>query len=270
MKPYSDAYYARFAGIARLHGDSALARLHCAKVAVIGLGGVGSWAAEALARSGVGRLTLIELDEVCVSNTNRQLHAQHSTIGQSKLTVVANRLRDINPELQVAGVADFLTRKNIPSLVDASHDLVIDAIDAAHIKATLVAYCSAVKVRLVTCGASGGKRDPSRIQVADLGQTHSDPMLAKVRVHLYRHHNFAKLPGRKFRVDAVFSSEHKVYPKPDGSVCRAKQSRQSSVKLDCASGFGSSVMVTGSFGFAAAAKAVERILQSDGHRVAEL
>ncbi len=257
----SEDYLMRFGGVARLYGREALERLVDAHVVVVGLGGVGSWAAEALARSGVGTLTLIELDDVCVTNTNRQLHATGKTVGRSKLQVMSERLRSINPELVVHEAHDFLNKTNMRELINQNHSLVLDAMDAAHIKAALVAYCSAIKVRIVMCGSSGGKRDPSRVEVLDLGHTTSDAMLAKVRTQLYRRYNFAKESGRKFRVDAVISTEQMVYPKPDGSVCMTKQVLDSGVKLDCTGGFGSSVMVTGSFGFMAAQKAVDRILK---------
>lgn len=259
--PISENYRARFGGIARLYGAEALPHLHQAHFVVIGLGGVGTWTAEALARTGIGTLTLIELDEVCVTNTNRQLHALASTVGQSKNAVIAQRLKDINPEIVINSIHDFLDRKNLSTLISKEHHVVIDATDSAHVKAALIAYCSAVKLRLITVGSSGGKLDPTKIVVTDLGRTIADPMLAKVRQHLHRHHNFTNDTKRKYRVDAIYSTEQMIYPKPDGSVCQVKKMRQSGIKLDCAGGFGSSVMITGSFGFAAAARAVERYLQ---------
>lgn len=265
--PLSREWLDRFGGTARLYGTDALHYLARAHFVVIGLGGVGTWVAEALARSGIGELTLIELDEVCVTNTNRQLHALSSTIGKSKNRVTCERLQDINPELVIHTVEDFLHRKNISALIGKQHHVVIDATDSAHVKAALVAYCLAIKVRLVTVGSSGGKSDPGQITVSDLGKTLADPMLAKVRTHLYRHHNFTRDAGRKFRVDAVYSTEQMVYPKPDGSVCQEKQTLQSGVKLDCAGGFGSSVMVTGSFGFLAATRAIERYLATMDNKV---
>lgn len=257
----SDSYQQRFGGIARLYGQDALVALSQAHFVVIGLGGVGSWAAEALARSGVGKITLIEMDEVCTTNTNRQSHALVSTVGKSKNRIITERLRDINPEIKIESAEDFLDEKNMHQLITSEHHVVIDAIDAAHIKARLVAYCLAIKVRLVVVGSSGGKTDLQQIKVADLGHTENDAMLAKIRTQLYRHHNFSRDPNRKFRVDAVYSTEQMVYPKPDGSVCMSKQFLQDGVKLDCAGGFGSSVMVTGTFGFLAATKAIERYLQ---------
>ena len=255
------AYLERFSGLGRLYGQAALAALQRAHFVVVGLGGVGTWVAEALARSGIGELTMIELDEVCVTNTNRQSHALKSTIGRSKNAVICERLREINPEIILHSIEDFLDQDNLKQLIGPHQHVVIDAMDAAHIKAALVAYCLAIKVRLVTLGSSGGKRDPKQVTCADLGRSISDPMLAKIRTQLYRHHNFARDKNRKFRVDAVYSTEQMVYPKPDGSVCMDKQALAEGVKLDCAGGFGSSLMVTGTFGFVAAEQAISRYLE---------
>jgi Dinucleotide-utilizing enzymes involved in molybdopterin and thiamine biosynthesis family 1 len=259
-KTPSQNYLNRFGGIGRLYGTPALLALSQAHFVVVGLGGVGTWAAEALARSGIGELTLIELDDICVTNTNRQLHALNSTVGQPKNDVLSNRLRDINPEITLHTITDFLTRDNIAELISTKHHVVIDAIDSANVKAALIAHCSRHKMRLVCCGSSGGKRDPQQIRVGDLGATPGDPLLAKVRNLLYRHFNFAKSKSRKFRVDAIYSPEQMVYPQPDGTVCNNKQSLQDGVKLDCAGGFGSATMITGSFGFSAASQAIDRYL----------
>lgn len=251
----------RFGGVARLYGETALAQLISAHMVVIGLGGVGSWTAEALARTGVGRLTLIEYDEICLTNINRQVHALSSSVGQPKLNVVARRLRDINPAIKLHLVEDFLSLDNMTELILPSQHVVVDATDAAHIKAALIAYCCARKIRILTVGASGGKREPGKVQVVDLAKTRADSLLAKVRSDLYRHHHFARRKtGQKFRIDAVYSPEQRVYPQPDGSVCMQKTAMEDGVRLDCASGFGASVMVTASFGLAAAARAVERYL----------
>ncbi len=258
----SENYLARFGGIARLYGAEALPLLAKAHFVVVGLGGVGTWAAEALARTGIGELSLIELDDICITNTNRQLHASQQFIGQSKNEVISARLNDINPELKLHTIHDFLTVNNIPEYIHFEHNIVVDATDSVHVKAALAAYCSGRKMRLVTCGSSGGKSNPSSITVGDLGCTKSDPLLAKMRNLLYHKHNFARSKNRRFRIDAIYSPEQMAYPKPDGNVCNSKQYLKDGVKLDCAGGFGSSVMVTGSFGFAAAARAVERYLQA--------
>lgn len=256
----SEDYLYRFSGIARLFGHDALLALSQAHFAVIGLGGVGSWTAEALARSGIGELTLVELDDICVSNTNRQSHALNSNVGKSKNDVITARLKDINPNIIIHTVHNFLSKKNLSDIIQTRHDVVIDAMDSANVKAALVAYCSALKVRLIVVGSSGGKRNPQDIMTSDLGKTLSDPLLVKIRSQLYRHHNFSRDKGRKFRIDAVYSTEQMVYPKPDGSVCMDKKVLTEGTKLDCATGFGSSVMVTGTFGFIAAQKGIERYL----------
>jgi tRNA A37 threonylcarbamoyladenosine dehydratase len=257
----SPEYLLRFGALARLYGNTALTALHNAHFVVIGLGGVGTWVAEALARSGIGELTLIEMDDICITNSNRQSHTLASTIGQSKNAIISNRLKDINPEIILHSVEDFLDQENMSKLIDKQHHVVIDAMDAAHLKARLIAYCLAIKVRLITVGSSGGKRDPQQVTAADLGRTQCDPMLVKVRTQLYRHFNFSRDKNRKFRVDAIFSTEQMIYPKPDGSVCMDKQFLSEGVKLDCAGGFGASVMLTGTFGFVAANKAIERYLE---------
>ncbi len=250
----------RFGGTARLYGTDALEALRGAHMVIVGLGGVGCWAAEALARSGVGTLTLIDLDDICITNTNRQLHAMTGQVGRLKTEAMAERLKLINPAITVHAIADFLTKNNLAERIQDQH-VVIDAMDSVHIKSALAAYCSRLKIRLITVGSSGGKRDPSAVTIADLARTESDPMLAKMRSQLFRHYNFSRDRGRKFRIDAVFSPEQMVYPKPDGSVCMDKSVLEGSVKLDCASGFGSSAMVTGSYGFTAAARAIERYLE---------
>lgn len=261
----SESYLQRFGGIARLYGEDALPELQRAHVVVIGIGGVGSWSAEALARSGIGHITLIDLDDVCITNSNRQSHALADTIGRSKVQVVAERLRGINPEIAAQTVEEFIAADNLGELLDPQRqaiDLVIDAIDNARVKAALIAYCKARKLRLVTVGSAGGKRDPGRITCADLGRTSNDPMLAKVRQHLYRFHNFQKSRKRLFGVDAIYSEEPMLYPQPDGRVCAQKSAMQGGVKLDCSGGFGAASMVTGSFGFMAAARGIERLLQT--------
>ncbi len=260
----SESYLQRFGGIARLYGNEALNAFSKAHMVIVGLGGVGTWAAEALARSGIGTLTLIELDDICITNTNRQVHALRENVGEAKLDVMAARLKSINPEIELHLVDDFLAIDNIQENIKKEHDVVLDCMDAAHIKAGLIAYCSALKIRLIVSGSSGGKQDPQQVVISDLGFTESDPMLAKIRGQLYRKYNFSRDKRRKFRIDAVYSTEQMVYPKPDGSVCMDKQVLKEGVKLDCAGGFGSSVMVTGSFGFTMANQALIRYLQRCG------
>lgn len=261
----TEQYLQRFGGIARLYGRDALEKLQRAHFVAIGIGGVGSWTAEALARSGVGRITLIDLDDVCITNSNRQSHALADTIGRIKVEVVAERLKQINPEIRVDTQEDFIALDNLSELLDPKRqpiDIVIDAIDSARVKASLIAYCKARKLRLITVGSAGGKQDPRRVTSADLGHTINDPMLAKVRQHLYRFHNFQKSRKRQFGVDAIYSDEPMVYPQPDGRVCQQKSTMQDGVKLDCSGGFGAATMVTGTFGFVAASRGIERLLQA--------
>lgn len=249
-------------GSEHLYGAGAaliLARAHCA---VIGVGGVGSWAAEALIRTGLGRLTLIDLDDVCATNINRQIQTLPATVGQPKVGVMADRLRAINPSACIHAVQDFVTLTNLSGYVGPHFDAVIDATDATDTKAGLAAYCSARKIRLIMVGASGGKRDPTRVRVEDLGRVRFDPMLARVRAKLFDRYGFTRESRRKFRIDAVYSDEPMRYPQSDGqvSVHKSFKDRPAGQGGYCDAGFGSAVMVTGTFGFAAASRAVERIL----------
>lgn len=249
----------RFGGIARLYGREALERLVASHVAVVGIGGVGSWAAEALVRTGVGEISLFDLDDICVTNTNRQLHTLCDSIGRSKVEVMAERLRAINPHCTVHAIADFVTRDTMAEYITERLDFVIDCIDSVAAKAALIAWCKRRKIGIVTTGGAGGQIDPTKIQILDLNKTFNDPLAAKVRATLRRDYNFSRTPGRHYSVPCVFSSEQLRYPKPDGTVCQNKSFVGEGVKLDCAGGFGAVTMVTASFGMAAAAKAVEKL-----------
>lgn len=260
----SESYLNRFGGIGRLYGQAALTRFCRSHVVVVGIGGVGTWVAEALARSGIGRITLIDLDDICVTNTNRQIHALTATIGDSKVAVMAQRIREINPECQVDEVEDFITLDNLGEYFVGAKDggdidYVVDCIDAVKQKAALIAWCKRQKIRLVTVGGAGGQTDPTLIQVTDLAKTIQDPLLAKVRNILRREYNFSKNVQRRFQVEAVFSTEQLVYPQADGSVCNTKASADGSMRMDCASGFGAVTMVTGTFGFMAASRVLSKL-----------
>nr|WP_041405989.1 tRNA cyclic N6-threonylcarbamoyladenosine(37) synthase TcdA [Shewanella denitrificans] len=260
----SESYLSRFAGIGRLYGQDALVKFSQSHVMVIGIGGVGTWVAEALARSGIGQISLMDLDDICVTNSNRQSHALASTIGQSKVAVMAARLRDINPECKVNEIEDFLTLDNlgehlVPKAEGGELDFVVDCIDAVKQKAALIAWCKRNKLPLVTVGGAGGQTDPTQIQLLDLSKTYQDPLLAKVRNILRKDYNFSKNPQRRFAVDAVFSSQHLVYPQNDGSVCNTKAGADGSMRMDCASGFGAVTMVTGTFGFVAASRVLAKL-----------
>lgn len=250
----------RFGGIARLYGDDALARLAAAHVAVVGIGGVGSWAAEALVRSGVGEISLFDLDDVCISNSNRQVQAVSGNVGRMKVEALAERLRAINPACVVHEHADFVTRENMAACITEQLDFVLDCIDSVAAKAALIAWCKRRKIGIVTTGGAGGQIDPTQIQVGDLNKTFNDPLAAKVRSTLRRDYGFSRTHGRNYSVPCVFSSEQLRYPKPDGGICLSKSFVGDGVKLDCAGGFGASMMVTASFGMVAAARTVEKLV----------
>ncbi len=250
----------RFAGIARLYGIEGLERLRAAHVAVVGIGGVGSWAAEAMARSGVGEISLFDMDDVCVSNSNRQLHALEGTVGRAKVEVMAERLRAINPACVVHAVADFVTRDTMAEYITPNIDCVIDCIDAVNAKAALIAWCKRRKIQIITTGGAGGQIDPTQIQVSDLNKTFNDPLAARVRSTLRRDYGFSRTQGRNYSVPCVFSSEQLRYPQADGTVCQSKSFTGEGVKLDCAGGFGAVMMVTASFGMVAAARAVDKLV----------
>jgi tRNA A37 threonylcarbamoyladenosine dehydratase len=243
----------RFGGVTRLLGAPAHAQLRAARIAVVGVGGVGSWAAEALARSGVERITLIDLDHVAESNANRQIQALGGEFGKAKVVSMAQRIEAINPRARVTCIEEFVTEDNVSELI-RDLDLVLDCIDQVSAKAALIVHARATGLRIVTCGAAGGRTDPTRIRCADLARALGDPLLAKVRYRLRRHHGFARESSNRrpsFGVDAVYSDE--PVRRPDGGVGQAG--------LACA-GYGSSVVVTAPFGFAAAARAVERIIRA--------
>ncbi|WP_041599330.1 tRNA cyclic N6-threonylcarbamoyladenosine(37) synthase TcdA [Hahella chejuensis] len=257
-------YSFRFGGIARLYGQRALERFRNAHVCVIGIGGVGSWAAEALARSGVGAITLIDMDDICVSNTNRQIHALQSTVGRNKTDVMAERIKAINPECNVRTEFKFVTEKNVAELLDRGYDFVIDAIDSVRHKCAIIAYCRRNKIKLVTVGGAGGQTDPTRIEACDLSRTYHDPLLAKTRKRLRQEYNFPDNPQRRFGVEAVFSTEQQVYPDAEGEVCQSKPGNMESTRLDCASGFGAATAVTATFGFIAVSRVLKKLQESTG------
>lgn len=252
-------YLHRFGGIGRLYGTAALTAFAGAHVCVIGIGGVGSWAAEALARSGIGAITLIDLDDICVSNTNRQIHALTSTIGQDKVTVMAARIREINPQCRVEMVEDFISTDNLFALLDQGFSYVVDCIDSVKSKTALIAFCKRNKIPLVTIGGAGGQLDPTQITVGDLAMTTNDPLLAKVRNNLRRDFNYSRNVKRRFGIDAVYSTEQLKYPQPDGSVCGAKSSNDGAMRLDCSSGFGAVTVVTASFAFVAVSRVLKKL-----------
>ncbi|MEP6938305.1 MAG: tRNA cyclic N6-threonylcarbamoyladenosine(37) synthase TcdA [Rudaea sp.] len=252
---------ARFDGIDRLYGSGASSRLARAHVCIVGIGGVGSWAVEALARSGIGELTLIDADDVCVSNTNRQLHALEGEYGRTKVAVMAQRARAINPALKVNEVAAFLVAQNLFELLGRGYDAVFDACDSLKVKIDMIAFCKRRKIPIVVSGSAGGRIDPTLVTARDLSKTEHDAMLALVRQKLREDYGWTRNPKRYFGVQAVFSRENVNYPQADGSVCKTRGiSAQTGVKLDCSGGLGAATQVTGTFAFVAVSRIVSRLL----------
>ena len=245
----------RFGGMTRLYGADAGARLAAAHVCVIGIGGVGSWVVEALARSGIGRLTLIDLDHVAESNINRQVQAQDATLGQAKVSAMRDRIGGINPRCEVVCVEEFITPENVAALLPAC-DAVVDAIDQVRAKAALIAHCRRADIALVTTGGAGGRSDPAQLRVDDLSRTIQDPLASKVRATLRREYGFSREPKKKFGVECVYSVE--PIRRPLDGACDVDEAGLHG--LNCA-GYGSSVCVTAAFGFAAAARVLARILR---------
>ncbi|HNJ76531.1 MAG TPA: tRNA threonylcarbamoyladenosine dehydratase [Azospira sp.] len=241
----------RFGGIGRLYGDAALAAFRNASVAVIGIGGVGSWVAEALARCAVGRITLIDLDNVAESNTNRQIHALGDAYGKAKVTAMAERIRAINPACVVTEIEEFVMPENTAALLDRNFDVVIDAIDQVRAKVAMIAWCRRQNLPIVVAGGAGGKIDPSRIRLDDLSRTEQDPLIARVRSQLRKEHGFTRDPKKKFGIPVVYSAEPIRQP-VSGAACETGTVHGG---LNCA-GFGSSVCITATFGLFAASAAL--------------
>lgn len=248
--PLDDDHERRFGGLGRLYGDGARIALHRSRVAVVGVGGVGSWAAEALARSAVGNITLIDLDHVALSNVNRQVQALDSTLGKAKVLALQERMRDINPDCRVTTIEEFLEQDNLSQLIPAGgFDAVIDACDNALTKAALIAHAKRNEIFLAVCGAAGGKSNPLRLRVDDLGRTTHEALLSRVRKRLRREFNLRPHKNGKFGVSCVYLDE----PAKRATSCTAGN-------LSCA-GYGSAVTVTAPMGFAAAALCIEQIVK---------
>lgn len=255
----------RFGGIARLYGREGLERLRAAHVCVTGIGGVGTWAAEALARSGVGRLTLVDLDEVCVTNINRQIHSLSGTVGRAKVAVMAERIHGINPDCRVTAEQKFFNAQTAGDLLGPDYDFMLDAIDSAANKVLLLARCRERGLPVVSCGAAGGRRDATQVRVADLARVTHDRLLAGVRKRLRQEFQFPA-DGSPMGIECVFSAEAPVFAQPDGTVCAERGSPGDGTRLDCNGGLGSAAFVTGGFGFAAAGLAVKSIAEGGSHK----
>ena len=243
----------RFGGLARLYGAEGAAKIRSAHVVVVGIGGVGSWAAEALARSGVARLTLIDLDHIAESNINRQIHALGSTLGQSKVKAMRDRIADINPDCLVTGIEEFVDATNWPDIagLDLNDDIsVIDACDQVKAKAAMAAWALQNKTTFITVGAAGGKRHAHKVDIDDLALTTHDPLLAQLRYRLRKEHGAAR--QGKIGLTCVFSRESVLQP------IFSVETAQTDNSLNC-HGYGSVVSVTATFGICAAGWLLDKI-----------
>jgi tRNA threonylcarbamoyladenosine dehydratase len=254
----SDDYDQRFGGLGRLYGNAALPRLQAAQVCVVGVGGVGSWVVEGLARSGIGAITLIDLDDVCLTNVNRQLPALDGNVGRPKVDALAERVRLINPQCAVTTIGEYFTAQTAERLLAVKYDWLVDCVDLMSNKALLIAECYKRHQPVLTVGAAGGRRDATRIRVNDLGDSHGDELLRQVRKKLRRDYGFAKGEGNHYGIPCVSTQEQPVFPWADGT-CSNEPEAGSNLRLDCATGFGTAVFITGAFGFAAAGEVVRQI-----------
>lgn len=248
----------RFGGIERLYGPGSLKRLREASVLVVGIGGVGSWVAESLVRSGIGSLTLVDLDDVCESNINRQIHALDGQIGKPKIEAMAERCRLINPACRVRNLPLFFTEKTSGDIFDAPYDYVMDAIDSVNHKCTLIDTSRRQGVPILTSGGAGGRIDPSLIRIADLTQSYNDKLLQRVRKKLRQDYGYPRERRRRFKIECVFSPETARYPES----CETETDEKTSRRLDCSSGYGAAAHITGTFGFVAAARIVQKIAEN--------
>lgn len=260
--PLAAEYVRRFGAVARLYGRAGLERLAAAHVCVIGVGGVGSWTVEALARSGVGALTIVDFDEVCVTNVNRQLPALSDTVGRPKVAVLAERIAGINPGCRVHAVVEFFTAENAARVLEPRYDCVVDATDSLQHKLLAIVECRARQLPVLTLGGTAGKRDGTRIQITDLGLSSGDGLLRFVRKRLRERHGFPGGARTKLGVTAVFSDEEPVFPWANGAVCATREPG-SDAALDCETGLGSATHVTGAFGFAAAGEVIRMVTKSE-------
>jgi len=242
-----DEYDRRFAGVAKIYGDDSFHHYENSHVMVIGIGGVGSWAVEALARTGIGELTLVDMDVVAASNINRQLPAMTATLGCEKIEIMAERCRSINPRIKINLIDDYLTPENVKEILSGNPDIILDCIDDVKAKFALMLHCRFNKVPLIVSGGAGGKLDPLKIRVADLSRTEQDPMLAKLRAQL-RAKGICKKPKEKFGITCVYSIDN---PFSSADVC-------ASAGLRCG-GYGSAVVVTSSFAMVAVSEVLKKL-----------
>lgn len=258
MLPES-TYDSRFSGIGRLYGTKALDKIRNSRVLIIGIGGVGSWIAESLARSGIGAMTLVDLDDVCVTNINRQLHALSSTVGKFKVDVMRERLLEIQPYCDIDAKQCFYSLKNHERIFDKPYDFIIDACDDFENKSHLIDYCRKNNLPLVVMGGAGGKVDPLQVRVSDMSHSENDRLISKLRKHLRREFNFPQENEGPFGVWAVWSHERAVYPTPDG--CTSIKPTGFAKHMDCSEGFGSASFVTGTFAFVTTSLVIKELIK---------
>lgn len=246
----------RFGGVARVYGADALDRFAKAKVTVVGVGGVGSWVVEALARSGIGSLVLIDLDHIVESNINRQLQAIDPDLGKAKVLALAERVALINSQCRVETQETFLQQDNVEQLIAVDNSYVIDCIDNYRVKAALIVYCRRNKIPVITSGGAGGRVDPTQVKIADLSRTEQDPLLSRTRKLLRQDYGFSHNPKRRFNVPCVFSPEQQRLPEDVGAACNP------SGGLSCA-GFGSVMTVTATFGLVAVSHVLKKLAEME-------
>ncbi len=256
----------RFDRFGRLVGDEKMEKLFRAHVCVIGLGGVGSWAAESLARSGIGRLTVVDFDDICITNANRQLHALQGLVGQKKAQVMAERLRKINPQAKVEDLVMFYNQETSDEILGRKPDFILDCIDNLTAKSHLITRALELGIPLITATGAGARLDPSKVKIADLSESHTDPMAAQLRKILRAKHQFPKVEG-SFGVPCVFSDETPMQPvalhydNGEGFKCVCPQGQNDLHSCDRRNViYGNASFVTGTFGFTMASWVVRKIV----------
>jgi len=254
-----ESYYFKFGGVVRALGKSHLENISKMHFCIIGIGGVGSWTAESLARTGLGKLTLIDFDDICQSNINRQIHATLETVGKMKTTEMKKRLLTINPKMEVLEIQDRYSEETHTQLINQDFDVIIDCMDALSAKCFLIHDCYKKGKKLVTVGGSAGKMNPTFIKIGDLSQTSGDRLLHKVRKKLRMHYGFPRDLKKKWGIATIYSDELPVFPLENGEVTKSPEARPQK-PIDCADGMGSLSFVTGCFGFYAAYQALQAVI----------
>lgn len=249
----------RLGGIRRIYGDKPYEKFLKSHICVIGIGGVGSWAAEALARSGIGQITLIDLDNLAESNVNRQIHALSGEFGKAKVAAMHERILLINPDCKVHEIEDFVSIDNLQEMLDRDYDYIIDCTDNFRVKSAMIAYCRRNKLKIITIGGAGGQVDPTQVKISDLSRTQHDGLLSKIRRHLRQDYNFPRNPKRRFDIPCVYSEEQQVYPTAEGGVCQQKPEGSNANGLNCEGGFGSVMTVTSTFAMAAVSHVLKKL-----------